>query len=96
MNHTELHILAAETLKQINAQRNLIEKVKDQLVQIEKDPTLTPGHKRMFIEQFQEQLNLVRETKRLNVENYAAIMQQLNQPILDSMAVGVDGEIINL
>ena len=96
MNAQQLHNFAADTLAQIETNRNLIEKIKNQLVEIEKDPVLTNGHKRMFIEQFQEQLNIVRETKRSNVETYAAVMKQLTEPIFDRMAVSSNGSITNV
>ena len=96
MNAQQLHTFAADTLAQIETNRNLIEKIKSQLVEIEKDPVLTNGHKRMFIEQFQEQLNIVRETKRSNVETYAAVMKQLTEPIFDRMAVSSNGAITNV
>ena len=96
MNAQQLHTFAADTLAQIETNRNLIEKIKSQLVEIEKDPVLTAGQKRMFIEQFQEQLELVRNTKRSNVETYAAIMRQLTEPIFDRMSVSSNGAITNV
>ena len=96
MNAQQLHTFAADTLAQIETNRNLIEKIKNQLVEIEKDPVLTAGQKRMFIEQFQEQLELVRNIKRSNVETYAAVMKQLTEPIFDRMAVSSNGAITNV
>ena len=96
MNHSQLHHLAADTLASIEANRNQITKIQGILVDLEKDPNLTSGHKRMFIEEFQEQLNIVREAKRKNVETYAAIMKQLTAPIFDRMEVGVDGVVTNV
>ena len=96
MNQTQLHTLAAEVSAEITKGNTLIAKIKDQLIEIEKDPVLTNSYKRMFIEQFQEQLALVRSTKAKNVELYSNVMRDLVEPIFDRMSVEADGTITNI
>lgn len=84
MTNLQLHKKAVELLEQINLNSSSIAKIKGQLVDLEKDPSLTRGYKEMFIKQFQELLNDVRETKKINVDSYTQIMRQLVEPIIES------------